>query len=244
MEYIINEKIVFDTTQNSLTNSETGQSVTLSISQSHMLEILINSNTEIVTKDKLINDLWDKHGISTSGHTLNQYVSILRKMLSNLGCEDVILTIPRVGLRINPVITTSSYKTEPLPPERITSKKTLWKIKYVLMIGGIAILTTLFTYYKSYHDKKTTYSSSIKKCVIKNIQDLSTADKLIMKKQAEEILLENKLSCNDDRVVFFDRYKLLSDDNYGRTLLSYCSVSDNGGIVSCDSYYYQNWRLK
>jgi len=243
MQYTINENIIFDTVQSTLFNTQTEQSVTLSISQSHILELLINSNADIIPKDKLINDLWDKHGISTSGHTLNQYVSILRNVLNNLGCADYIITIPRIGLRVNPDIMISRQSTVSSQSDVKEKKGSLSTKCYVFIVCIVTLLIVLPVFYLINSKENELDSPKIKNCLIKSIQDFSAADQLTMKRQAEEILLENNLTCNSQRVVFFGRYKLLSDNNYGRTLLSYCSLNGRGDIISCDNYYYQNWRL-
>jgi hypothetical protein len=80
-------------------------------------------------------------------------------------------------------------------------------------------------------------------CRIGFFRGFSTQDEVEMLKQIDEIKRENSLKCNARRVILFDFYKAELGHDYGRTLLSYCSLDNDKKIVSCDNYYYTNWRV-
>ncbi len=52
----------------------------------------MSSEGRELTREYLLETVWDKHGLHASGNNLNQYVSILRRNLSLLGCHELILT--------------------------------------------------------------------------------------------------------------------------------------------------------
>lgn len=89
--------------------------------------------------------VWDDYGLQASNSSLNQYISILRRALSAFGCEELIITVPKMGFRLNPDITLQLTQTVPLSiPEQVTSQRTgkLFSLKnaYLTMI----IVLTLF----------------------------------------------------------------------------------------------------
>lgn len=69
--------------------------------------------------------VWDDYGLQASNSSLNQYISILRRALSAFGCEELIITVPKMGFRLNPDITLQLTQTVPLSiPEQVTSQRT------------------------------------------------------------------------------------------------------------------------
>ncbi|EOH8097145.1 transcriptional regulator, partial [Salmonella enterica subsp. enterica serovar Newport] len=56
-------------------------------------------------RDTLFKTVWDDNGMRSSNSNLNQYISILRKQLVQVGLpENIIITVPRVGFMFNPDI--------------------------------------------------------------------------------------------------------------------------------------------
>ena len=55
-----------------------------------------------MTRDELLQNVWDIHGLHSSNHTLNKYLSELRKHFKNFGVtSECIATIPRIGFMFN-----------------------------------------------------------------------------------------------------------------------------------------------
>lgn len=62
---------------------------------------LLDNADKIISRDELLNNIWDKYGLEPSNNSVNQYISLIRKSLTELECEDeIIQTIPRVGFYI------------------------------------------------------------------------------------------------------------------------------------------------
>lgn len=244
MRYKINDKIIFDMLSSSVEHIETQDSVILSLSQSHLLRVIITSGSEILPKDKIISDLWNHHGISVSGNTLNQSLSVFRRILAGFECDNFIITIPRVGIRVNPDIAIQVLDVTPSHAS-LYDKKTTWsRFGKKTVVGFIFIFIFCVIYSYELYSVFPIYNKSIiKGCVVNNVQNMGHNEKQQEEKEIIKILKENNLICNDKRVIFFDRYRMLSDENYGRTLLSYCTLNDSDVIVMCDNYYYRNWRV-
>jgi hypothetical protein len=65
-----------------------------------------------------------------------------------------------------------------------------------------------------------------------------------MDKQILQILSENHQPCDPGRRFYFDKMTSLTTKNYGRTILSACKLNTSGHIISCDNFYYMDWRVE
>lgn len=74
----------------------------LRLTMGRILVCLIEKHGHVVTRNELLNQVWDAHGLRSSSHTLNKYISELRKHFVHLGiAEETIITVPRVGFMFN-----------------------------------------------------------------------------------------------------------------------------------------------
>ena len=62
-----------------------------------LFSLLIINNNELILREKLLYEVWEKHGLTASNNNLNNYISTLRKALTSLGEDKVLLTIPKQG---------------------------------------------------------------------------------------------------------------------------------------------------
>jgi len=102
MLYIFNENIVYDDVQCSLTNCKSYDSILLPATASRLLSLFIRYQGSTLTRDEILNCVWDEYGYKASNNTLTQYVSLIRKNFQLLGeTADIIITIPRTGFVMN-----------------------------------------------------------------------------------------------------------------------------------------------
>lgn len=72
--------------------------IVLTVIMNRLLSYLLEHRGQVVTRDGLLENVWDLHGLRSSGHTLNKYISELRKQFRNFGVTtECITTIPRIG---------------------------------------------------------------------------------------------------------------------------------------------------
>lgn len=119
MIYIIDNNITYNSDDCTLFHIPTQESLSLSISSGRLFEQLLNSEGEILARDTLLTEVWDKYGLRGSNSNLNQYLSILRRALAAYGCENLIITIPKMGIRLNTEI--KIERELPPAPEFIAS---------------------------------------------------------------------------------------------------------------------------
>lgn len=101
MIYIIDDQVSYNSDDCTLSHIPTQESLSLSISSGRLFEQLLNSGGEILARETLLTEVWDKYGLRGSNSNLNQYLSIVRRALAAYGCENLIITIPKIGIRLN-----------------------------------------------------------------------------------------------------------------------------------------------
>lgn len=101
MRFDIEGFITFDTEDASLVNLLTGDCVELSQTSTRLLAELLNHRGDILSRNEIFQSVFDKYGARASNSNLNQYISTLRRNLSDLGVQkEIIVTVPRIGFKI------------------------------------------------------------------------------------------------------------------------------------------------
>ncbi|WP_422882768.1 winged helix-turn-helix domain-containing protein [Pantoea agglomerans] len=274
MIYIIDDQITYNSDDCSLSHIPTQETLSLSISSGRLFEQLLNSQGEILARETLLTEVWDKYGLRGSNSNLNQYLSILRRALAAYGCENLIITIPKIGIRLNTdikieresspafVVTevqsdevtaesaVSSQDSPTIRPDPVMADKVVKKsglnVRQGIFVLMLMLLGCAFWYFSISEPADKSYSMSTIKlqggCEAVIIQGLDVFEQKSLDKQILEILKENNQSCVPGRRLFFDKNTSFTTTDYGRTILSACNLNSSGHIVSCDSFYYLDWR--
>ncbi|WP_183052347.1 winged helix-turn-helix domain-containing protein [Salmonella enterica] len=100
--YLLNSRVRYRSEDGVLTkftvNNEVVDEVILTVTANRILLLLIEFRGQTLTRETLLNKVWEENGLTHSNNTLIQYVSLLRKILTQyLEEEDIIRTIPKVG---------------------------------------------------------------------------------------------------------------------------------------------------
>ena len=275
MIYIIDDQVSYNSDDCTLSHIPTQESLSLSISSGRLFEQLLNSGGEILARDTLLTEVWDKYGLRGSNSNLNQYLSIVRRALAAYGCENLIITIPKIGIRLNtdikiehkhsPAVVVGKLQADEMPEENVDSsqdsyslssdpviankpvKKSFFNLRQVIVVLiMLMLLGGAFRYITSGDPAaKNSAMSTIKLeggCEAVIIQGLDVFEQKSLDKQILEILKENNQSCVSGRRIYFDKNTAFTTKDYGRTILSACNLNSSGHIVSCDNFYYLDWR--
>lgn len=102
MIYIIENRVLFNLDENAFTLLEDNtQKIVITNPASRVLALLIEQHGSIVLRETLFQKVWDDYGLISSNNNLNQCISKLRKIISNLGVtSEFIVTIPKIGFLI------------------------------------------------------------------------------------------------------------------------------------------------
>ena len=100
MRYIINNNIIYheDSFEIGSVHDDVAP-LPLTSTQNRLLLLLIRNHDIMLSREMLLEQVWQTHGQVASGSNLNNGISTLRKMFSALEAEDVIVTLPRQGFK-------------------------------------------------------------------------------------------------------------------------------------------------
>ncbi|MGC6388901.1 winged helix-turn-helix domain-containing protein [Ewingella sp. S1.OA.A_B6] len=245
MIYIIDNKVIFDSDDGALIYIETQDIISLPLPACRLLEVLITSEGRELTRDNLLEHVWDKHGLQSSGNSLNQYISILRRNLATFECKDLIITLPKIGFKINTAIrvqvtreTEDTFKAEPVPPVVYSvargGKKTLTGLLVLLLL--IVLVSIIWLHFKS-TKKNAGLSAQNKICEMIFLDYISEKNKTEAMLEAKNILKSNGLTCGKGQVLIFNKEQSSISESNSRVFLSLCTKENNNKFSSCENFY-------
>ena len=281
MIYKIDGIITYNSDDCTLSHLETDESVSLSISAGRLLERLLNSEGEVLARNELLTEVWDKYGLRGSNSNLNQYLSLLRRALAAYGCDNLIITIPKIGIRINSEITLEK-KQLPAMAEMVTGTGTGTGTGTVAIVPGdlpdglmedaaltegeqqravkkprflqrnlyVAIIVLIVSAACGYYwwivtPERKIASETIKLaggCEVVLLKGLDDIERQPVIRQLLGIIKENNQPCVTSRRFYFDNNTSFTTSHYGRTMLSSCKINSHRDIITCDNFYYLDWR--
>lgn len=120
MDYIFDDIVLYRSDDGTLHYLEVDSedTVTLPPVLNRILLLLVSNQGQLITKEVFFTKVWDDYGKTSSSHTLNQYLSTLRKILAKYLSKKAIITVPRQGYMFALDITISQVEqtTEHLAP--------------------------------------------------------------------------------------------------------------------------------
>lgn len=247
MIYVIDGVIRFNTADYTLEYIPTSDFIKLSLPAGRLLELLMKSDGEILSRDYMLSEVWDSQGLRGSSNNLSQYLSSLRKHMADLGYNEFIITLPKVGVVLNEKIkihveSNDENNSEKLQSGSIEKKYYTFYLK-IVMLGFIILLCSLYYMpsFNNYYEKDKFYlfdNVTVVNCKIIYYKDYSKDELEKLSKSVMQILSENNLICNASSVVYFDHYTSTDINHLGRTLLSYCNIGTQNDYTSCENIYY------
>ncbi|MBS6906180.1 MAG: winged helix-turn-helix domain-containing protein [Klebsiella sp.] len=105
--YKINERIAFIPQCRALILiADDTRKVSLNIPASRCLLLLIQQYGNAVAREIFFQEVWINHGLQVTSNGFYQNISLLRRAFKKLGVEeDIIVTVPRVGVRLDATLT-------------------------------------------------------------------------------------------------------------------------------------------
>lgn len=77
------------------------EAISINVPASRCLMLLIENRKSVVSKEDFFNHVWKAHGRFVAQNTYYQNISLLRRSLKSVGLEQMIITVPRQGLKIS-----------------------------------------------------------------------------------------------------------------------------------------------
>ena len=268
MRYNINARFIYDATDGTFTLPQSNEPDSqLSITASALLNYFLH-NTGIISRDEVLKKVWDDNGLTSSNSNLNQYLSMLRKTCRHYGIDNIIVTVSRGYLQLNPdvvieamdaspvaqpeltvqeterIATESPAVEEPAPPSQtLHARGMCWYIAGACLLT-IALLLVAFSLVG------TRESRPIALTQITHSQcELLASDEMLRSVSAsgygtnfDKVRQRLNVECKaGERFLFFygDR---LETNGLGRVFLAHCAIHEDNPFSYCDNYFYYSWK--
>lgn len=218
-----------------------------------------------LTRNELLDSVWDAHGLRSSSHTLNKYISELRKHFVQFGIvEECITTVPRVGFMFNSdievrVLTQPTSEDESrLQDEnndaQILKQRSSMRVKYrklplALALVVVLISATLITLglrvpskdLAQVRDLKTYFLFNYGSCPVYTVQRNSAS----LSEQKKDLFIElakaNGIDCLDGTSFLYQVSESYLYGNKGRAFISRCTAR-NDKYISCLNNYWSGYE--
>lgn len=237
MVYLIDGMVIYDALNGTLrrTDEKAEEAVTLTTIANKILAHLIQHHGQLVTRDTLFDDIWEKEGIASSSNTLTQYISLLRKTFAHyLGNKESIVTVPRSGYYFSKDISVVGYKAEhrrvPYIPKIIVSL-----IVLSLFISGV------FLFSADPENVIPRKIGTLKGCPVYDVSgvksDVADASNLNV---ARKVLEMNNQICTKNTSFYIYAQESLHLHKSARIMFTRCIEWDDDRNT-CQNIYYYAW---
>lgn len=104
--YIVDDLVTYNSEDGILRSLQNDENqLALTTTTARLFNLLLENYGCVVSREELFEKIWENHGQRSSNAGLNQYIRTLRKCLYEFGvAENSIITIPKVGFKLNPSI--------------------------------------------------------------------------------------------------------------------------------------------
>lgn len=266
MVFMIDNRVFYRSEDGAIWPSgDDGSTVILTLTMSRLLACLLEKHGQVLTRNELLDSVWDAHGLRSSSHTLNKYISELRKHFVQFGIvEECITTVPRVGFMFNsdvevrvltqPTIEDESRLEDEKNDAQVVKERPPVRVKYrkipialvlaVVLISGILITLGLRVPSKDLTQVrvlKTYFLFNYGSCPVYTVQRNSAS----LSEQKKDLFIElakaNGIDCLDGTSFLYQVSESYLYGNKGRAFISRCT-SRNDKYISCLNNYWNGYE--
>lgn len=269
MRYNINARFIYDATDGTLTLPEsTEPDCQLSITASALLYFFLR-NTGIISREEVLKKVWDDNGLTSSNSNLNQYLSMLRKTFRHYGIDNIIVTVSRGYLQLNPDVNIEVIDESPTPPSVSPERPTLetgtesvplvaktnrpprtahargmcWYMAGACLLT-ISLLLVAFSMVGVSETRPITLTQiTHSQCeLLASDEMLRSVSASAYGKNFDDVRQRLNVACKPgERFLFFygDR---LETNGLGRVFLAHCAMHEDNPFSYCDNYFYYSWK--
>lgn len=273
MKYRIADKIIFDSESDWIVCRD-GDSVLaekkLTKTAAQILTILLSNYGELVERDYLLSEVWETRGHHGSNSSLNQYISILRKTLNEMGIpKDCIVSEPKKGFFFSRAVDVSAVSphdillhdttptvevaypvvVSPEPAGKVTTHLIRAKRNYAIniVLGMLIAITLLACFFEL--DKMQGISDnhepvklfSLQKCQVLSDTDNYVAYQQVMKEIIYDIHPDIEKQCSSENMQVFIRVQpSIFFEHAGRVFIAICAAKAENNELT---YCENNYRF-
>lgn len=266
MVFVIDNRVFYRSEDGAIWPSgDEGSTVILTLTMSRLLTCLLEKHGQVLTRNELLDSVWDAHGLRSSSHTLNKYISELRKHFVQFGItEECITTVPRVGFMFNSDIDVrnvaeftfayDSPKENENPQVTMIASRTVLAGKHkifhytlasiILLISATLVVSAIDISSRDLSkvkDIKTHFLFNYDTCPVYTVQSNSAS----LSDQKKELFLDlaksNQIQCLEGTSFLYQVSESYLYGNKGRAFISRCTQKNNY-YISCLNNYWSGYE--
>lgn len=170
--FLLNSTVVFWPERNVLyAKSDETKRITLSNPATRCLLLLIQQQGQVIERDYFFEHVWYINGAQVTNNTFYQNISLLRRAFKELGLnEELIVTVPKVGIRTEPQLEVLEQKIEePLsdlsvtpsvtPVNTVTKSLRMHSLCWILAGVVCCVIAAIVTWEAQFDPKLSRYVS-------------------------------------------------------------------------------------
>lgn len=248
MKYLLADTIIYDNEDCSLSlkGSESEENQILTCTANHIFNLLIAHHGMVVERETFLQQVWDERGLNGSNNSLNQYISILRKLLDGIVPDTVfIITVPKTGFMLSADISVVPLQHEKIDKQPSVIRQSRRRFSLITCLCALTVVVAIACA-ALITQKQTPVQSSlypltqIDKCPVYTftpVADVFQKQAIALTRQIQEI---SKLRCLENSVFYVHLQSTLFYGDTGRLVLSLCSRS-RSKTSTCQTHYYYEW---
>ncbi|WP_413495911.1 winged helix-turn-helix domain-containing protein [Morganella psychrotolerans] len=252
MKYLINHHIVYDSHQGLLYTDNIDEPTRLTTTLNRLLLVMVQNCGEILDREMLLQRVWQDYNQVVSDNNLNSNISVLRRHLSSFSDDEMIITVPKIGIKFTAQLEYPDINNEEpsqdqsMPSSELTDdvvimeqqpssvpasekKSHILNNRYIEISLVIVIIFCLLYLFKSYFftsQKEYPEVGRIDQCSIRYINSYHQPDSQSMNlTKLQDKLSVLNIDCKKPATIFYYNVGLTTDDtdNDGKFLfISYC----------------------
>ena len=223
MKYLLADAIVYNDEDGSvsLINVPPEDAQILTCTANSIMKLLVQHHGNVVERETFLHDVWDRRGLQGSNNSLNQYISILRKMLASL-LPDVlfIVTVPKTGFMLSADVTVTALEA--------------------LTLAVVALCLWITAIKPETRQKDIHLLTHIGNCPVYTFTPLADVFHERAAALAQSLQQDGHLPCLENSIFYMHIQRTLFYGHEGRLVLSQCALTQ-GQASACRTLYYYEW---
>ncbi|EKI0253026.1 winged helix-turn-helix domain-containing protein [Enterobacter asburiae] len=246
MKYLLADALVYNDEDGSvsLINAPDEDAQILTCTANTIMKLLVQHHGNVVERETLLQEVWDRRGLQGSNNSLNQYISILRKLLASL-LPDVlfIVTVPKTGFMLSADVTVTALE------EPCTAAETATSVRRVrpdvlfcgaLTLAIVALCIWITAIKPATQQREIHLLTHIGTCPVYTFTPLADVFHEKAIGLAQTLQQDGHLPCLKNSIFYMHIQRTLFYGHEGRLVLSQCSLT-RGKASACRTLYYYEW---
>lgn len=252
MKYLIDDTLIYRPEDGVLIYSgNEDELVTLTATANSILSLLVSRHGVAIERETFLSEVWDARGLRGSNSSLNQYISMLRKILAGFAPQTTfIITVPKIGFMLNPdlpVVKQDDNIEAESPRQKTVTSSTRRQLRWIwiMMLAGATALNFALGpgQVSSGHgggDAQVWRLTTFGTCPVYTLRALPEAWHDEAENLAQKVADETAMPCQKNTVFYLHVQDSIFFGEGGRLVLTRCA-RNGGKAASCQTHYYYQW---